>query len=180
MQTRLQTSSRGFSLIETMFAILVLSVGVLSLAGILAAGLAYMSSSQDDFLAQQKAEEAVESIFTARDSSALTWPAINNVSNGGIFTDGAAKLCDPGADGIVGTLDDNCALPDCIKTPGPDGILGTADDVCYPLQTFTRTIAITTNVGGDPTLKQITVTMNYNVGKLTRQYVLNTYISQSF
>jgi Tfp pilus assembly protein PilV len=180
MQARSQASAQGFSLIETMFAILVLSIGVLSLAGILAAGLAYMSSSQDDFLAQQKAEEAVESIFTARDSAALNWAAINNVSNGGIFTNGAAQLCDPGPDGIVGTTDDNCAKPDCIITPGPDGILGTADDVCVPLQTFTRTVAITTNVNGDTTLKQITVTMNYNVGRLTRQYVLNTFISSTF
>jgi prepilin-type N-terminal cleavage/methylation domain-containing protein len=181
MGTKSKTGAqRGFSLLETIFAILVLSIGVLSLAGILAAGLAYMSSSQDDFLAQQKAGEAVESIFTARDSGALNWAAIDNISNGGIFTNGPAQLCDPGPDGIVGTIDDNCALPDCIETPGPDGILGTADDVCMPLQTFTRTIAITTNVGGDTTLKQVTVTMNYNVGQLTRQYVLNTYVSQSF
>jgi len=181
MQTRSQQAGqRGFSLLETMFAILILSIGVLSLAGILAAGLTYMGSSQYDFLAQQKTGEAVESIFTARDSSALNWTAINNVSNGGIFTDGPTQLCDPGADGIIGTVDDNCANPDCIQTPGPDGILGTADDVCLPLQTFTRTIAITTNVNGDTTLKQITVTMNYNLGTLRRQYVLNTYISQSF
>jgi type II secretory pathway pseudopilin PulG len=181
MQTRIKKRTEtGFSLLETMFAILVLSFGVLSLAAVLASGLAYMGSSQADFLAQQKASEAVESIFTARDSGALLFSQIQNVSNLGIFSDGPQQLCDPGPDGIVGTTDDNCNKPDCIQTPGPDGILGTADDVCMPLQGFTRTIAITTNVGGNTNLRQITATINYSAGRFTRQYQLVTYISASF
>jgi Tfp pilus assembly protein PilV len=48
-------SESGFSLLETIMAIVVLTIGVLSLAGVLAAGLAYMSTSQLDFIAQQKA-----------------------------------------------------------------------------------------------------------------------------
>jgi type II secretory pathway pseudopilin PulG len=169
-------SESGFSLLETIMAIVVLTIGVLSLAGVLAAGLAYMSTSQLDFIAQQKASEAVESIFTARDSGALTWPQILNVADGGIFSPAASQLLDPGPDGILGTADD--ALPvDCIVSPGPDGILGTADDTCAPLNPFTRTIAITTNVNGDTNLRQITVTMNYTAGRLARQYQLITFIS---
>lgn len=181
MHTRLRKRTEtGFSLMEVMFAILVLSFGVLSLAAVLASGIAYMTSSQSDFLAQQKAGEAIESIFTARDSGALLFSQIQNVSTGGIFQDGPQQLCDPGPDGIVGTTDDNCALPDCIQTPGPDGILGTADDVCMPLSTFTRTIAITTSEAGNPNLRQITVTMNYAAGRFQRQYQVVTYISASF
>jgi len=181
MDTGMQKKKEsGFSLIETMFAIMVLSFGVLSLAAVLASGIAYMNSSQSDFIAQQKASEAVESIFTARDSGALLFAQIQNVSNLGIFSDGPQKLCDPGLDGIVGTGDDDCTKPDCIQTPGPDGILGTADDVCMPLSTFTRTIAITTNVGGDANLRQITVTMNYTSGRFARQYQVVTYISATF
>jgi type II secretory pathway pseudopilin PulG len=169
-------SECGFSMLETIMAIVVLTVGVLTLAGVLAAGLAYMSMSQMDFIAQQKASEAVESIFTARDSGALTWSQINNVANGGIFPAAASQLLDPGLDGIVGTADD--AQPvDCIVSPGPDGILGTADDTCAPLGNFTRTIAITTNVNGDTNLRQITVTMNYTAGRFVRQYQLVTFIS---
>lgn len=169
-------SERGFSLLETIMAIVILTVGILSLAGVLAAGLAYMSMSQMDFIAQQKASEAVESIFTARDSGALTWPQILNVADGGIFSPAASQLLDPGPDGIIGTADD--ALPvDCVVSPGPDGILGTADDRCAPLDPFTRTIAITTNVNGDTNLRQITVTMNYRTGGFVRQYQLITFIS---
>jgi prepilin-type N-terminal cleavage/methylation domain-containing protein len=170
---------QGFTLIETMIAILVLAFGVLALAATFADGITYMVSSQDDFIAQQKAQEAVESIFTARDSSAVPFTSIANTTNGGIFTVGPTPLCDPGPDGIVGTVDDNCAANaiDCIESPGPDGILGTADDVCNPLTDFTRTIAITPVSAG---LNQITVTMNYRSGRLTRQYQLVTYISSSF
>lgn len=181
MRTRSPKSENaGFSLLETLIAILVLSFGVLSLAAMLGAGIAYMNSSQSDFIAQQKASEAVESIFTARDSGALAWPAIQNAVNGGIFLNGPLPLLDPGPDGIVGTADDNALKPDCILSPGPDGVLGDADDVCVPLQNFTRTIAITPNVNGNPNLRQITVTMNYRVGQFTRQYQLVTFISSSF
>jgi len=38
------------------------------------------------------------------------------------FLTGPRQLCDPGPDGILGTVDDNCAgLPDAIVLPGPDG-----------------------------------------------------------
>ena len=169
-------STKGFTLLETMIALMVLFVGILGLAAMLGDALAYMRGSQDDFIAQQKASEAVESIFTARDSGALTWPQILNTADGGIFSPAASQLLDPGPDGIIGTADD--ALPvDCIVSPGPDGILGTADDTCAPLNPFTRTITITTNVNGDTNLRQITVTMNYTAGKLTRQYQLITFIS---
>jgi Tfp pilus assembly protein PilV len=167
----------GFTLIETMIAIAVMAFGILSLAATFANGITFMMSSQDDFIAQQKAQEAVESIFTARDSSAVPFTSIANTVNGGIFTTAPTSLCDPGPDGIVGTVDDNCAVIDCIQTPGPDGVLGTPDDVCLPLSNFKRTIAITPVSAG---LNQIKVTMNYRAGRLTRQYQLVTFISSSF
>jgi type II secretory pathway pseudopilin PulG len=177
---QVRRGNRGFSLIETMFAIIVLMVGILSLAAVLGAGIAYMNSSQQSFLAQQKATETVESIFTARDSGTLSFPSIQNVGNGaGIFLNGPLPLCDPGPDGIVGTADDNCAIPDEIVAPGPDGILGTADDIHTPLSNFTRTIVIT-NVPGNTALRTITVTINYTVGKFQRSYSTSTLISAAF
>jgi lactate dehydrogenase-like 2-hydroxyacid dehydrogenase len=58
--------------------------------------------------------------------------------------------------------------------PGPDNILGTADDVVIPLTSFTRQIIIT-NIAAN--LRQILVIVNYQVGSLTRQRQLVTYIS---
>jgi prepilin-type N-terminal cleavage/methylation domain-containing protein len=176
-----QQSGTGFTLIETMIAIVVLAIGVLGLAAMLAGGIAYMNMSQDDFIAQQKAAEIVESIYTARNDNEDSWQQLCNVGsplgNNCQFTVGASQLCDAGADGIVGTQDDNCALLDYIVLPGPDGKLGTADDVFMPLSNFTRTIAITA-IPGNTSLRQITVTINYTSGRFTRQYVLTTNISQ--
>lgn len=167
----------GFTLMETMIATMILAVGVLALAGMLANGLAYMSMSQDEYIAEQKAAEAIESIYTARDVSQTSWSNINNVSAGGIFVDGPTQLCDPGNDGIEGTADDNCGIYDSIWTPGPDGKLGTADDVKIPLTNFTRTIVITPYAGRTD-LRTITVTISYRSNRFTRSYQLVTNISQ--
>lgn len=181
MRARLRQSAyRGFTLLETMIAMVVLGVGVLGLAAMLAASLAYMNTAQADLIAQQKAAEAVESIFTARDEQVVTWSQIQNVSSGGIFLNGAQTLCDPGPDGIVDTADDNTALPDSIITPGPDGILGTADDIVILLSGrygMTRTIVIS-NITGESSVRQIQVTINYQVGHFVRSYTLTSYISQ--
>jgi type II secretory pathway pseudopilin PulG len=169
--------ARGFTLLEALVATLVMATGVLSLAFVLADSLAYMNMSQYEFICQQKAQEAVESVFTARDAGFVTWGQIDNISNGGIFKDGPQPLLDPGPDGMVNTADDNPLLPDAIVGPGPDGILGTDDDTKIYLSNFSRQMTIVDNVFGNPNLKQITVTVTYTQGRFQRTYNLVTYIS---
>src|ERR1700685_2734060 len=97
MSTRIRTEaqmrrnpSAGFSLVETLVAVLVLAVGVLGMAAMLGSSVAYMSASQEDYIAQQKAAEAIESIYTARNTGQQTWNTICNVGSpicpAGIFT----------------------------------------------------------------------------------------------
>lgn len=171
-------SSAGFTLIETIVAVMIMAVGILSLAAMLARSLSFMSVSKYDFIAQQKAAEAIESIFTARDTSQLSWTNINNASVGGIFLDGPTPMCDPGPDGIVGTADDNCLIPDAIIMPGPDGKIGTADDIRAGLLNFKRTITITPGPNGLSDLRTITVAITYSYANFTRTYTLSTYISK--
>jgi prepilin-type N-terminal cleavage/methylation domain-containing protein len=167
----------GFTLLETLIALVILVVGLLSLAYILAAGLNFMNLSQFEFLCQQKAAEAVESIYTARNTQLISWQQIDNVSNGGIFKDGSQPLIDPGPDGIIDTADDDATKPDAIIGPGKDGILGTSDDTKLYLWNFTRQIVIQDNVFNNPNLKQITVSVTYTAGPFKRTYSLVTYIS---
>ena len=179
----------GFTLIESMIAIVVLLVGILGLAAMLASGLAYMSMAQADYIAQQKAAEAVESVFTARDIGQSTWSMICNVGSSvcsnGIFLTGSLPLCDPGPDAIVGTADDfngsSCAgNPDSILIPNSSGNFNPPQRLA--LSTFKRTITIS-NVsapggGTIANLRQITVTINYSSGNFkNRVYTLNAYIS---
>ena len=166
--------NQGFTLIETMIAIAVLSIGVLSLAAVFSEGILSIASSQSDLIAKEKAAEAIESVFTSRATGVLTWNQIRNVSDGGIFKNGPQPLLDPGNDGLINTADDDTSKPDSIVTPGPDGLLGTSDDVVIPLSNFTREISITDR---GVNLRQIVVTIRYTVGRLSLQYSLTTYIS---
>ncbi|MGC2333944.1 MAG: prepilin-type N-terminal cleavage/methylation domain-containing protein, partial [Candidatus Acidiferrales bacterium] len=163
---------KGFTLLETMIALAVLAVGILGLAAMLGDAIAYMQGSREDFIAQQKAEQAVEAIFTAKYTNSVTWPQVANFSAGnptGLFLPGAQPLTVTGADGLVGTAVDSTAIPDYILDPGPDGKLGTADDVKIPLTNFTRTISIIPFVG-DANLRTIVVTVNYTAGRFQRVY----------
>jgi hypothetical protein len=171
-------TASGFTLLEAMIAMVILAFGILGLAAIMTDGIAYMNMSQADFIAQQKAEEAVESIFFARDSKNYTWAQIQNVVNGGIILDAPEQLLGPGADGIIDTADDLIApVPDVIFVPGPSGILGAADSIRMPLTAYTRQVVIA-NVVGDPNLRTIQVIMIYTAGRFKRRFVLNSYISR--
>jgi Prokaryotic N-terminal methylation motif len=181
--SRRWNNQKGFSLMEAMIAVLVLSYGILSLAAVFAQGLLFSAASQFDYIAQKKSEEAVESIFNARNTQATSWAQIQNVSAGGIFLDGPQPLLAPGvANGLVGTANDDAAHPDSVIVgPGPDGILGTADDVVIPLSNMQRTIQIAPVLDAagnvEPNVRTITITMTYTVGRLNRTYTLVSYIS---
>ncbi len=192
---RYASSQRGFTLAETMISLAVLLIGVLGLAAVLADGMAYMNMSQYDYIAQQKAAEAVESIFTARDIGQATWSTICNAGTtlctGGIFVTGAVPLCGPGADGILGTADDftggSCAgpplaAPDGLILPNGTGVVNSTSGNLVPLSNFNRTIAITPvlDKSGSPiaNLRQIQVTVTYVSGRFaSRAYTLTAYIS---
>jgi prepilin-type N-terminal cleavage/methylation domain-containing protein len=177
--TRALKSQQGFTLLETMIALIVLSVGVLGLAAMLANSLAYMQGSQEDFIAQQKAQEAAEAIFTAKYSNNATFDQIQNYGTGtpsGLFLTGPQPLLQIGPDGLVGSVNDTGAQPAYIEYPGPDMKLGTADDLYVPLATFTRTITIT-NIPAEPYLRQVLITINYTTGGLQRTYNLTTFVS---
>jgi prepilin-type N-terminal cleavage/methylation domain-containing protein len=177
-QTKPIRKQKGFTLLETMIAMAILSFGILSLASFYSQGLQNSNRIQMQYVANQKAQEALETIFTARDTGLLTFAQINNVSNGGVFLDGPQQLLAPGPDGLVGTADDVTTQPDEIITgAGPDGILGTADDTFVPLNPWmTRTIAITT-VTNYTNMVLVTITVKYNYNGQIGQVQLVSYIS---
>jgi prepilin-type N-terminal cleavage/methylation domain-containing protein len=168
-KTNALAAQRGMTLIEAAVAILILSIGVVAVAGLFVAGVKYMSGSQYRFIAKTKAEEAVESVFAARDDQTLSWSQILNVkgatgTDGGVFIDGPCPINDPGADGLVNTADDQPGTAEYIVLPGPDGVYGTADDIKVPLSRLSRQIQITNvtglTVNGNPVpLRQLTVTV---------------------
>jgi hypothetical protein len=166
------TSERGFSILEAVCSIGIVSVGLLGLAAVFAQGMTQLGSSQSDLIAREKAAEAIESVYSARDSRVVTWAQLRNVvgesgADNGIFRDGPQEVRDPGPDGLVNTADDGGVQQ--IATPGADGQLGTADDEFTALNGFRREIEIRS---AGPNIRQIRVILTFPAGGATRQYVL--------
>ena len=190
MTKKLSRWQRGFTMIETMIAIAIMSIGILTLIAAFGTAVAATQTAQEDLIARQKTLEAMESIYTARNSQQITFAQIANLP-GGIFTAGPTQLKAAGNDGLVNTADDtnfpasgSCpAGPECLTLPGPDGILGTADDKAMSLGNFTRQIVITNALNPDgtinTTLKQVAVTVTYTKAGATlpRSYSVNSLIS---
>jgi prepilin-type N-terminal cleavage/methylation domain-containing protein len=181
--------SQGFTLIEVMISMAILMIALLSLLAVFGLAMASTQTSQQNAIAKQLADEAVEGILTARETSTVPWTSIANVPTG-IFLSGAQPIDCAGADGIIGTADDAACGPQILDLPGPTGVIMSsggvcaAPDVCMPLTQYTRTIAIApaTDVNGNPiaTLDTVTITVTYTNPQLRipQSYVLNTYVSQ--
>lgn len=181
----------GFSLIEVLISMVVITVGLLGLLGTLGVAMAATQNSEQLAIAKQLANEALENILTARETDAVQWVQIANGNclvgdTCGIFVSGALPINNPGADGIIGTSDDASAGPQILDAPGPSGIVMTpagqscaAPDVCTSLSNFTRTIAIAP-LGADANLNTVTITITYTnpAFKTPQNYVLTTLLSQ--
>jgi hypothetical protein len=159
-------------------AMAILSGGMLAIAAAFLQGVIQLKGSDLDVLAREKAAEAIESVFTARDTRIIQWAQIRNVGGpdggaGGVFRDGAQPLRQVGPDGLVNTADDEEALESIVK-PGADGMLGTADDVIEELSQFTREVVIR-DVSGS--LRELRVIVRYDIGGVTREYTVATLIS---
>jgi type IV pilus modification protein PilV len=66
-----QRSQHGFTLMEVLVSMFVLTIGLLSLAAVFSMAMASTQTSQLDMTAKQMASEAMESIFTARQTTQL-------------------------------------------------------------------------------------------------------------
>jgi len=176
-------TQQGFTLLEVMIAVVVLVIGLVGTLSVFTYGIQAVQFAQEDIIAKQKAREALESIYGARNTSQISYDIIQNVSGGGVFLDGWQTLRVAGNDGIIGTADDGAV--ETLHLPGPDAVYGTADDVYTPLSNFQRQIQIT-NIpipgGVNPDMRQVAVSVQYTAGGFmggaARTYTITSYISR--
>ena len=178
-----KSGQAGVSLIEVLISTVVLTAGLIGMLAVTGFAVSATQSAQQDMIAKQLASEAMESIFTARETQDLSWAEIQNVGTGGtpdgVFVTGFQAIRQAGADGIYGTADDASAPARTLTQVGSDGVLGTADDRQLPLTNYQRKIEITQNTD-NTALRLVTITIRYNVSPLAvpKSYVVTAYISQ--
>ncbi len=187
----MRSGEAGFSILEVLVSMLLLTGALLGLGQVFLLGMAHASTSSANLIAREKAREAVESVHTARDTRVLVWNQIRNAASPrmcpgiaepdgwnsttpGVFLDGeqAGGLRLPGPDGLVNTADDGDAEE--VVHPGADGLLGTDDDREEALAQYWREIWICDRSNS---LREIRVSVRYQVGSITRTYRLTTFIS---
>lgn len=160
--TERPADQRGFSLVEVMVAMFILTAGLLPLAALFAVGVQRMTASTPQLLAREKAREAIESVHAARDTGEASWATIRNVADSGVFLDGAQPIKAPGNDGLVNTADDGA-------TEVPEGEMTREIDI--NTLNFDGTATVNTN------LREVRVVVRYSVSGVWFTYVLTTYIS---
>jgi prepilin-type N-terminal cleavage/methylation domain-containing protein len=169
-------SEGGFSLLEMVVAMFILTIGLLSVAA--ATGYALMASNRGRGVTNSKMliVSALEQMETLRDTGQLTFEEISNSHvQGSSFTNFPTEFLPvsttPGPDGVFGTSDD-------LRSPGPDGIYGNSDDFTdftRGRSGVTRQILITSI---NPLLKKVTVTLRYTPnGGEQRELVGVSYIN---
>jgi type II secretory pathway pseudopilin PulG len=159
-------SESGVTLLEMVIAMMILTVGLLGLAGAITYALAISNRGRGVTNTKQLVTAMLEQVETLRNAQDLTYGQIANVGSvddtggnrsfAGFPTGFMPVSRDPGPDGIFGTADDLIAA-------GPDGVFGTWDDftdqsLAFP--NYSRQITITF-LSNNPNLKKITVTLNY-------------------
>lgn len=156
----------GFTLLETIVAILILTIALMGTAAALTYAFEYGTTSRNVGSCRMIIVSTMEEIESLRNSRRLEYKQIGNV--GAVDNTGANNTftgfsvdyqpvsMKPGFDGVYGTADD-------IKDAGVDGVLGTADDVDDPSLIrggFMRKITITP-LPLDPTIKRVEVNVKY-------------------
>lgn len=173
-------SQSGFSYIDVMVALVILSVGILALLAAISGSVLMAKGQEKQLSAKQVATTTMESIMSVKetsDASRLGWIAVGNVGSNpdannvprGIFVTGVQPVR---------------------ANAGPDEVVGTADDTGAVNADLTRQIVITdicdpqrpsyncSPPGPLPVrMRSVQVTVRYFVGQMQRQEVVQTVLT---
>ncbi len=176
-----RNGEEGFTMIEAVVAIFILTIGLIGTAAALTFALEFGAISKNVTKGKLVIVSTIEEIESLRNSRRLEYRQIENVGsvdNTGAtnnftgFSTGFQQVSlDPGPDGVNGTGDD-------LTDPGPDGTFGTGDDFTNPALVrsgYLRQIEIT-NISS--TIKRIEIKVRYfstggKVGEISGVSYLN-------
>lgn len=160
-----ENGERGFSLVEAVIAILILTVGLIGTAAAVTYALEFSAISRNVTKAKLVVVASIEEVESLRNSRRLNFKQFANAgsvdntdaSNQFIgFAKGFKAVSNtPGNDGVNGTTDD------IASSPGADGIYDTSDDQIDPTRIrggYMRQIEI---INLSATLKKVVVRVRY-------------------
>jgi prepilin-type N-terminal cleavage/methylation domain-containing protein len=176
-------AQQGFSLLEMLIAMSILTTGLLAVASTIGYALLVSNSGRGITNTKLLIVSVLEQMETLRNTETLTFGQIANeadVDNTGAdwnfvgFPNTFLPVSiNPGPDGIFGTNDD-------LLDPGPDSVYGTADDfinAALARNGVTRQILITSL---SPQLKRIQITLRYSPnGGESRDLVGVSYLNDN-
>jgi prepilin-type N-terminal cleavage/methylation domain-containing protein len=164
---------KGFSYIEVIISMVILTIGLLGALSALTWGIVYVQEAEKKTKAKQLGNSIIESIFAVRDMRTKDgvafdgWQSVQvkSGSNVGIFAQGWYPVREnQGADAIYGTADDSCTTGTCNTNPVVQG--------------YDRLIEISDITENNAVFKRrISVTIRYYVGTLARQEKVATIVA---
>lgn len=165
-QTIKKKGEKGFTMIEMVIAILILTIALMATAASITFALEFGSISKNISNAKLVIVSSIEEVESLRNSHRLDFKQIENFGNvdntnspnpfNGFSTGFQPVSLSPGEDGVNGTADD-------LIDPGMDGIFGTGDDFTNPAlerKGFSRQITITPLTGSN-TIKKVEIRVRY-------------------
>jgi type II secretory pathway pseudopilin PulG len=179
-------SESGFTYIDVMIAIVILTVGILALLSAITGAVFQTRAQEQQLNAKQIVTSTMESIMsvkeTIKDSTDPTLLGWNKVGNVGSNPNGSG-----GFSGIFLT-----GFQPVRINAGPDEVVGTGDDTGTVVEGYQRRILITDECDPDrpssnctpvPTnpfpvkVRSVEITVTYFVGSIQRQEVLTTVLT---
>jgi prepilin-type N-terminal cleavage/methylation domain-containing protein len=132
-EKNLEKGEHGFTLLEVVVAIFILTIGLMGTAAAITYALQFTTLSKNLTNAKFVIVSTIEEVESLRNTQRLSYKQIENAGNvdntdmpnffGGFSTGFKAISTEPGNDGVNGTNDD------LSSAAGADGIWGTTDDV---------------------------------------------------
>jgi type II secretory pathway pseudopilin PulG len=186
----IKNNENGFTVIEVIIAILIMTIGILSLLSAISYAAMRGREAEQRNTARQLTNAALESIFATRDlqqvggaagpATALdNWEtAVANTTPAtplGIFLPGYNPIReDSGRDGIEGTADDACQSVSCV--------VGAYTNSSPIIKGYEREIIITNIFETNSTVsnrRNVVINVRYSAGQVQRIETVSTIISKT-
>jgi type II secretory pathway pseudopilin PulG len=164
LKSKKSSNEKGFSLVEAVIAILIITIGLIGTAAAITYALQFGTISRNLTNGKLIAVSMIEEVDSLRNTRRLDFKQIANA--GAVDNSGAANTftgfttdfqqisLNPGPDGVNGTADD-------IKDPGIDGKFGTADDFDNPALVRSGYLRKVTISSLSDSLKKVEVKVRY-------------------